>query len=580
MLKHCFHALATSLLVLSLASCATNPNAGYSYAAEPARKDESVIVAADDSAYQTTSELMYEIMVGELAGKLGDLEQSKRHYALALEQTDDPDIIERVMRVAIFAKDWSLALHAAKRWAQVQPERIEAQQVLGVLHLRTNNIDAAEASFLQVMNAASDSPRQGFSIVINTLSQVHDVQNSLTLMGRLVAHYYTNPYGHLAYANLAMGAGEYRLAVDESELAIGFKPDLTKARVLRARALNALGDHDLAIQEMRDLVNADPANYEQRMGYAQMLLQAQELLPAASQFEILLAERPDDSTLVYMLGLTYMQAEEYPQARQYFQDLVDDNRRLDESYYYLGLLAEEMGDIEQAQEMLLQVAFGEWFLEASMRLATIYLRTDSIAKARQHLKSVRADLSSPESVMRIYLAEGNLLSQEKHFQLAYEVYSQGLLEFPKHFDLLYARAITSDKMDRVDLFEADMRSIIEANPEHVDALNALGYTLADRGLKLAEAKQLIERAYALNPQDAAIIDSMGWIYFRLGNYAESEGYLRLAVDKMYDPEIVGHLIELLRAKGDTHEAETLLKQASERFPNDQYLDQLQQSSGQ
>ena len=133
-------------------------------------------------------------------------------------------------------------------------------------------------------------------------------------------------------------------------------------------------------------------------------------------------------------------------------------------------------------------------------------------------------------------------------------------------------------MDRVDLFEADMRTIIEANPEHVDALNALGYTLADRGLKLTEAKQLIERAYALNPQDPAIIDSMGWIYFRLGNYSESEGYLRLAVDKMYDPEIVGHLIELLRAMGDIQEAETLLKQASERFPDDQYLQQLQQSS--
>ena len=146
------------------------------------------------------------------------------------------------------------------------------------------------------------------------------MKNSLALMGRLVAHYYTNPYGHLAYANLAMGAGEYRLAVDESELAIGFKPDMTKARVLRARALNALGEHAMAIKEMRDLVDADPDNYEQRMGYAQMLLQARQLLEAASQFEILLQQRPNETALTYMLGLTYMQAEQYEKSRQYFQD--------------------------------------------------------------------------------------------------------------------------------------------------------------------------------------------------------------------------------------------------------------------
>ena len=416
MVNHCYHALLASLFTILLASCASNPNKSYSYAAEPARSDAIKLAPADELAYQSTSQLMYQIMVGELAGKLGDLDTSKHHYALALQTTDDPDIIERAMRVAIFSKDWSLALHAAKRWAQVQPERIEAQQVLGILHLRTNNIDAAEANFLRVMNSASDSPRQGFSIVINTLSQVTDVKNSLALMDRLVAHYYTNAYGHLAYADLAMGAGEYRLAVDQSELAIGFKPDLVKARILRARALNALGDHDLAIQEMHDLVSADPDNYEQRLGYAQMLLQAQKLLEAASQFEILLQQRPDETTLTYMLGLTYMQAEQYQRSRRYFQDLVDGHRRLDESYYYLGLIDQQLGDLEQAEEMLLQVAFGEWFLEASMQLATIYMQTEGIEKARQHLNSVRADLSNPESVMRIYLAEGNLLGQEKYYQ--------------------------------------------------------------------------------------------------------------------------------------------------------------------
>jgi tetratricopeptide (TPR) repeat protein len=391
-----------------------------------------------------------------------------------------------------------------------------------------------------------------------------------------VSQHFTSAYGHLAYANLAMGAGKYRLAVDESELALGFNPKLTKARILRARALNALGDHELALKEMQELVELEPENYEQRMGYAQMLLQASLYLEAAEQFEVLLEIRPEEINVTYMLGLTYVQAQEYEKGRFYFQSLVDENRRLDESFYYLGMIAEELGDSEQAQAMYLEVAFGEWYLEASMRLADLYYETDGVDKAREHLKSVRDDLQDVGNVVRIYLAEGSLLYQKQHHQLAYEVYSQGLLEFPKHFDLLYARAISSESLDQIDMFEADMRSIIEADPKHVDALNALGYTLVNRNLKISEAKSFIERAYALRPLDPAIIDSMGWLHFRLGNYRESESFLRNAIDKTYDAEIVGHLVELLRATARQREANDLLKQARDRFPDDEYLQKLNQ----
>lgn len=576
-----FRLTAFMLLLAMLASCASNPNANYSHSSMPAHaevvsKDEPDIKVLDASIYAPTSDLLYAVIAGELSGKLGDLDGSRQYYAQALDLTDDPDIIERAMRVAIYAKDWPQALYAAKRWVAAQPDRIEAHQVLGVLHLSTDNVDEAEKSFLKVMQAASDSPRQGFAIVMSTLTQVKHVDNNLALMKRLVSQYFTSAYGHLAYANLAMGAGKYRLAVNESELALGFNPDLTKARILRARALNALGDHELALKEMHTLVERQPENYEQRMGYAQMLLQASRYLEAAEQFRTLLEMRPEEMNIVYMLGLTYVQAQEYQKAQSYFQILVDNNRRLDESFYYLGMIAEELGDLELAQKMLLEVAFGEWYLEASMRLADLYYQTQGVKKAREHLKSVREDLNDVGNVVRMYLAEGNLLHKKQHHQQAYEVYSQGLLEFPKHFDLLYARAITADALDQVELFEADMRAIIEADPKHVDALNALGYTLVNRRLKIPEARNFIEKAYSLRPEDPAIIDSMGWLHFRLGNYRESESFLRNAIDKMYDAEIVGHLVEVLRTTGRQREATDLLQQARERFPEDDYLQALEQ----
>lgn len=582
MAKHSLTSAFTAFLLLTmLASCATNPNANYSHSSVPAQAelaqiDELEIKALDESTYAPTSDLLYAVIAGELSGKLGDLEGSRQYYAQALDLTEHPDIIERAMRVAIYAKDWPQALYAARRWVAVQPDRIEAHQILGVLYLSTDNVDGAEKSFLKVMQAAEDSPRQGFAIVMSTLTQVKHVENSLALMERLVSRYFTSAYGHLAYANLAMGAGKYRLAVDESELALGFNPELTKARILRARALNALGDHELALGEMQALVELQPKNYEQRMGYAQMLLQASRYLEAAEQFKALLEMRPEEMNIVYMLGLTYVQAQEYEQGQFYFQALVDKNRRLDESYYYLGMIAEELGDLEQAQTMLLEVAFGEWYLEASMRLADLYYQTHGVDKAREHLESVREDLNDVGNVVRMYLAEGNLLHKKNHHQEAYEVYSQGLLEFPKHFDLLYARAITADALDQIEMFEADMRAIIEVDPKHVDALNALGYTLVNRRLKIPEARNFIEKAYSLRPQDPAIIDSMGWMHFRLGNYRESESFLRNAIDKTYDAEIVGHLVEVLRATGRQREANDLLQQARERFPADGYLQTLDQ----
>jgi len=574
-------ALTAFMLLAMLASCASNPNANYSHSSMPAHaeavsNDELNIKAMDASVYAPTSDLLYAVIAGELSGKLGDLEASRQYYSQALDLTDDPDIIERAMRVAIYAKDWTQALYAAERWAAVQPDRIEAQQVLGVLNLSIDNVDEAEKNFLKVMQAASDSPRQGFAIVMSTLTQVKNVESSLVLMQRLVSQYFTSAYGHLAYANLAMGAGKYRLAVDESELALGFNPELTKARILRARALNALGDHELALKDMQTLVERQPENYEQRMGYAQMLLQASRYSEAAEQLTVLLEMRPEEMNIVYLLGLTYVQAQEYQKGQYYFQILVDKNRRLDESYYYLGMIAEELGDLALAQTMLLEVAFGEWYLEASMRLADLYYQTQGVNKAREHLKSVREDLNDVANVVRMYLAEGNLLHKKKHHQQAYEVYSQGLLEFPKHFDLLYARAIAADALDQIALFEADMRAIIEADPKHVDALNALGYTLVNRRLKIPEAKNFIEKAYSLRPQDPAIIDSMGWLHFRLGNYRESESFLRNAIDKMYDAEIVGHLVEVLLTTGRQREANDLLQQARERFPEDDYLQALEQ----
>jgi len=209
-----------------------------------------------------------------------------------------------------------------------------------------------------------------------------------------------------------------------------------------------------------------------------------------------------------------------------------------------------------------------------MRLADLYVQESGLQKARNHLNDVRGQVDIAEDVVRLFLAEGHILHDQKQYQEAYDLYSQGLLEFPRHPDLLYARALTAEYLDRIDLLESDLLIILQSDPDHANALNALGYTLADRGLRIDEAQKYVERAYELKPNDPAVIDSMGWVHFRKGNYAEAESYLRKALDLMDDAEIVGHLGELLWAQGNYEEARNLLREAMDRHPEDSYIQKL------
>lgn len=564
-----------SLMLAIVAGCsATSPTKNSDELGELVAPAEVISTESSDASVNSVSDLMFEVLSGELAGKLGDLDTSKEFYSRAAELTDDPEVVERAMRIAIFAKDWPLAIKSAHRWADVLDDNLESQQVLGVLYLRSGDIDAAETHFSNVMTAATDSPSQGFSIIAATLVRIEDMDSSLELMDRLVTKKFDNPYGHLSYANLAMQARKFKLAVDQSELAIGFKPDLTEARIVRSRALAALGDEEAAFIEMKTLVEEEPDNFELRLSYARMLLQANRFVMASAELETLLVQRPEDPDLRYTLGLTYVQTESYVEATKNFQYLVDNNHRLDEAYYYLGRIAEAQGNVDDAIQKFKQVAFGDVYYDSAVRLADLYIEKEGVAFAREYLAEVRGEADHPEDIIRLYLAEGQLLHQEDLYEDAYDTYSEGLREFPRHPDILYARALTAESFDRIDLLESDLLDILQLDPDNANALNALGYTLADHGVRIDEAQKYVERAYELRPNDPAVIDSMGWIHFRLGNYAEAENFLRQALDLLDDAEIIGHLGEILWAQGNHDEARVLLREALDRFPEDSYVQDL------
>ncbi len=558
------------VVVSSLAGCVLpDPDEGLVLGAP------FIIHNAQASKYSTQADILYEVLAGELSGHLGDIQQALQHYLRAADLTDDPAVAARATRIAMFARDWTMGLRAANRWSELASDNLEASQVLGVLELRNGNVDRALPHFEKIMSIAEDSPAKGFSIVGAILASESDVYAALRLLEKLMQKHFENPYGHLALAGLAFKAGDFQRAINESETALGFKPDLVEARTMRAQALINIGKTDQALREMVRAIEEAPDNREMRKAYAHMLLTAERYDEAAREFEALLAETPNDDDLIYTLGLLRFQQEKYDVSQAKFNRLIQRGQRKDESRYYLGRIEEEQGNLQAAVNEFQQVGHGQYYMSAKARIAGLYVEIDGLKKAQQYLRGLRNDIDVPENIVELYLIEGQLLHDEKLYTATMDLYSKGLQEFPGHSDLLYARALIAEKIDRIDLLEIDLKAILSEDPDNASALNALGYTLADRNFRINEAFGYIKRALEIRPNDPAVIDSMGWVQFRLGNYVEAESYLRKAYGLLEDAEISGHWFELLWAKGDYAEARKIMEKALQSFPDDEYLLELQ-----
>jgi len=575
-LKHLPH-LSSLLIVASfLAGCAGGPGSRAYSGDEVVEQDLNILPQAE-VLDDPRADVMYQLLVAEMAGKRGQTELAREHYARAAELTDDIEVLERAMRIAIYAEDWPLALETTHRWVQKQGFNSESRHVLGLLYIRTGDIDAAEEQFLALIKEAQETANDVYSLIANTLRQVDEKERSLILMDRLVTKDFTNAKAHYVYADLAMRARQYHLAIDQAELAIGFDPDLTVAKTLRVQGLSQLGESEMAFAEMANMVAEDADNFALRLAYARLLLQAERYSDAIKQLQVLLKRRADDSELLYTIALAHLQTQELEPAKKYLEQLVAANQRLDESHYYLARIAQQQNDLDAAIEHFSRVAFGELFLDSMIRLTDLYAETEGMDRALEHIGLVRKNARNTPDIIRLFMAEGGLLYNMAEYEMAYEVYSEGLLEYPRHPDLLYARALIAEKLGRIDRLEADLRNILEIDPKNANALNALGFTLADHNLRLDEARSFIEQAYALSSADPAIIDSMGWVNYRIGRLSEAENYLRKAFKLMPEAEIIGHLVEVLWAQEKQVQARQLLQQGLQDFPDDVYLQRLQQS---
>ncbi len=256
-------------------------------------------------------------------------------------------------------------------------------------------------------------------------------------------------------------------------------------------------------------------------------------------------------------------------ATGYFKRLLKLGKHEDDARYYLGRIAEDKRLYPEALEWYGKVEQGEHELDAQLRIAALMAKRGDIDAARARLHALQDQ--NPALAPRIILAEGELLVNAQRYDDAMKLYDQALKQDPENNDLLYARALLAERLNKVDILEHDLRDILKREPDNALALNALGYTLADRSLRLDEALDLIKRALVQLPNDPAVLDSMGWVQFRLGHNSEALKYLRQAYELNDDGEIAAHLIEVLWASGDKAAAHKLGQQALKADPDNKSL---------
>ena len=547
----------------------------------PARPAKSTGPMAGDSSadlpdYDLSGPLLFQLMSAEVAVQRGELDAAYSSFMALAKQTNDPRIAQRATEVAVTRRDVSEALEAATLWHQQAPKSTEASQTLSALLIASNRYSDA-TPLLREQIASDAQPADALLRVQRMLTRAPDRAAGFALLEDLAKPYRDDPANgsdvRLVVAAGAASAGMPKRATDEALGALKLRPDNERAALLSAQLLARPDGKDSdsgraqALSLLKNFLDAHPKAQEARLTYARLLVADTKYADARKQFEQVLSADPDNPDVLYALGVLALEAPPpRTQARRYFErylDVIEDSpqsgRDPDAAYLNLARIAEDEKKYDESLAWLERVSAPENEIAARTRQAIVLGRMQRVDQARQ----VIAETKAPNDAARaqLVMAEGQVLREARRYQESLDVLTAALAHQPNDTGLLYETAMAAEKIDQVDVMETHLRKLITLKPDDAQAYNALGYSLADRNLRLSEARDLIQQALKLSPNDAYILDSMGWVCYRLGDLGCARQHLERAYKIRPEAELGAHLGEVLWASGDRDEAKRIFRAA-------------------
>lgn len=525
---------------------------------------------------QLTEELIFKYLSAEIADQRGSWQAAYVTMLSIAQQTRDPRIARRAAEIALKAKQPGEALAAIRLWRDVAPNSEEAAQYYMSFVLLSDNLEEARPVLQQRLQ---ETPAQARGVLIlqiqKLLARAKNKAAAFSLLENLVDPYKSLPEAHLALAQAAFLQGDNARASQEAHAALAANPGSELAALTLAQVTP---DKDDAVKSLAAFLKANPKAREVRLAHARLLVEQKQYEKAQNEFKILLKDQPKDLTALYALGLLATQGKNPGEAEKYLTTYLDalaanpdEDRDPAQALLILSQLAEERNDMQAAHKWLDQIdpATRQAHFNAQVKRAQLFARDNDIPAARKLLKEL--DTQGEEEKVQVLMVEVQILRNANQMQEAMKVMNAGLKRFPDNTDLLYDYAMLAEKLDKLDIMETSLRKVIKLAPNNQHAYNALGYSLAERNLRLPEAYELIDKALKLAPEDPFIMDSMGWVQFRLGKFDEAERLLRRAYELRPDPEIAAHLGEVLWVKGQREDAKKFWRDANTKDPKNDTL---------
>ena len=488
---------------------------------------------------------LFNLLAAEFAGNSGDIDASLGYYREAAKSIEDSRIAARAAYIALYGKDYEAALKALDRWRELEPDAAELPQMYAICYLKLEQPDKAIVYIEEILAESNDSSVDKAKAVKLLLAKEATTADAYVVLKKINQGEPKNKHLLVLQSRYAAQLKQYDEALALLDQVLEIDPSLHDVLIIKARILMAQGKHKEATALIKQVLDEYPENNALRLQYARLLVEQGDLKAATEQYSVLHENLPDDGEITLSFALLNIETKKLDEAVKAFEHLIKIDKKTPIANYYLGRIAQNQGDDKQAVAYYLRVKSGDYAFDSQLRIGVLLAALGKPDEGLAKLEALAEDQAEWTLRVKSYIAQGEILRHEKRYKEGVEMYSRALQQNREDTTLLYARGLMAEKVDRLDMAEADLLKVITKEPKNADALNALGYTLADRTSRYEEAHDYIKRAAELVPDDPAILDSLGWVSYRLGRMDEALKWLARAFSKLQDAEIAAHYGEVL-----------------------------------
>jgi len=524
--------------------------------------DADAIVAQYPSTLDGDS--LFNLLAAEFAGNAGEVEASLHYYQEAAKTLEDSRIAARAAYIALYGEEYEETLAALDRWRELEPDAADLPRMYAVTYLKLGKPEQAVPYIEEIISSAHANPVDEAMAVKQLLAKEATTEDAYVVLQKLNQREEPNKHMLVLESRYAAQLQHYDEALALLDQVLVIDPALYEVLIIKSRILAAQGKNEEAILLIKQVVDEYPDNNALRLQYARMLVEQRQLEPAIEQYKIIYEKQPEDGEVVLSLALLYIETKKLDEAATTLEHLVEIDKHTAIANYYLGRIAQNKGDEKMAIAYYLRVNSGEYAFDSQLRIGVLLASLGKPEEGLAKLEALADGQAAWDLRVKAYLAQGEIYRDQHRYKEGVAMYSRALKRNSEDTLLLYARGLMAEKIDRLDMAEADLLKVVTKEPDNADALNALGYTLADRTTRYQEALEYIKKAAALVPDDPAILDSLGWVYYRLGNIDEALKWLSQAFAKLEDAEIAAHYGEVLWQAGEKDKAREIWKKGKQQ----------------